>query len=271
MTIAVKFGDLTDPKQLSGFIFLDAVTKYDKVFGGRVTEHPVESGVTISDHFRSENPKFRISGVISGVDLSPIPYLVKSLATIQELEGVEASKIKNVNNPPVPITVDNTGAGLRQFLPDTISQFLPTTSVNITGGDGQRQDYKGDVEIFLELIMNGVFYNEDRKRWENRMTLSTLYEMDGSQLGRSYNNCILTNYSVTENVETGEGLFLDLSFERVRFAESGVAQAPAPRKNTPTSRAAAPQQDMGSSNPKTAAGGSSPNNAPARSVPLLFP
>ena len=256
MTIAVKFGDLNDPKQLSGFIFLDAVTKYDKIFGGRVTEHPVETGVTISDHFRSENPKFRISGVISGVDLSPIPYLIKSLATIQDLEGVEASKILNVNDPPVPVSVGNIGSGLRQFIPDAISQFLPTTSLNITGGDGQRQDYKYQVEIFLETIMNGIFYNEDRKRWENRMTLSTLYEMDGSQLGRSYNNCVLTNYSVTENVETGEGLFLDLSFEQVRFATSEAAEAPAPRKNTPTARATAPTKDKGTCTPKNTPSGS---------------
>ncbi len=245
MTIAVKFGDLTDPKQLSGFIFLDAVTVYTKTFGGRVTEHPIETGVSITDHFISENPKFKISGVISGVDLSPIPYLLKTLDTTENLSGAEAEKIKNINPPPVPVNISDIGAGLSRFLPDVISQFLPDTLGTVTGGDGPRQDFRQEVELFLETLMTGVFFNEDRKRWENRMTISTIYEVDGNQLGKSYTNTVMTQYNVTENVESGEGLFLELSFEQVRFATSEAAEAPAPQKGTPEARGAAPTKDKG--------------------------
>jgi hypothetical protein len=234
MSIAVKFGDLLDPKQLSGFIYLDAVTSYAKSFGGRITEHPVETGVSISDHYISENPKFRVNGVISGVDLSPIPSTF----------FLDDQNPLNANPPAPPITISDSGSSLKKFLPDVVTQFLPKTSLTVSG-DVIRQDHKQEVETLLETIMNGLYYNEDRKRQENRMTLSTLYEMDGNLISKSYTNCVLTGYDVKEEVDSGDALFLELTFEQVRFATSDVAEAPKPVKKTPVARGTAKSKDKG--------------------------
>lgn len=234
MSIAVKFGDLLNPDQLSGFIYLDAVTNYSKSFGGRITEHPVETGVSISDHFVSENPKFRVNGVISGVDLSPIPSTF----------FLDDQNPLNANPPAPPITISDSGSSLKKFLPDVVTQFLPKTSLTVSG-DVIRQDHRQEVETLLETIMNGLYYNEHRKRQENRMTLSTIYEMDGNSISKSYTNCVLTSYDVREDVGSGDALFLELSFEQVRFATSDVAEAPKPLKKTPTSRAVAKSENKG--------------------------
>lgn len=251
MSIAIKFGDLLDPKQLSGFIYLDAVTNYSKDFGGRVTEHPLETGVSISDHFISGNPKFKVSGVISGVDLSPIPSAIV-MDTKQPL---------NANPPASPISVGDMGNGLKKFIPDVVSQFLPKTGFDISG-DVIRQDHRQEIETLLETIMNGIYYNEERKRQENRMMLSTIFEMDGNFISKSYNNCVLTSYDVSETVESGEALFLELSFEQVRFATSESADAPKPKPKTKVARGTAKKKDKGVCTPKTLPSTPSASNTP---------
>lgn len=252
--IAIKFGDLSDPKQLSGLIFLDAVTSWRKDFNGRMTEHPVEAGVSISDHFISENPKFTISGIMSSVDLSPIPFTVM----------VDGNIPSNANPPPIPVSVNNLGSGLTRFIPDSISQFLPSTTPSIIGAV-LRQDHREAVETLLETIMNGVFYNEEKSRWENRMTLSTIYETDNGRLGKSYTDCVMTSYKVNEDLESGDALSVELSFEQVRFATSQSAEAPAPAKGSPEAKGTKPTTNKGTVTPTTTTPGSA--DAPKTDIP----
>lgn len=237
--IAIKFGDLSDPNQLSGLLFLDAVTSYTKSWSGEVTEHPLELGVSVSDHYISKNPSFTVEGVFSGVDISPIPWALQ----------VDGNIPINANPPPTHITVNNLGSGLLKWLPDSITQFLPNSSPSILGAT-DRRDPRRDIEELLETIMNGVYANEETNKYENRMTLSTIYETDEGQLGKSYPNCVITGYSVNENVESGEGMFVTLNFEQVRFAESESVDAPAPRKGSSTSRSVSKSKNKGSQNTK---------------------
>lgn len=46
-------------------ISLDSVTNFTESFNGSVTSHPVERGSKISDHTIVENPKLKLSGVVS--------------------------------------------------------------------------------------------------------------------------------------------------------------------------------------------------------------
>lgn len=232
--IAIKFGDLTDARQLSGLLFLDAVTSYDKSWSGSVTEHPVESGVSISDHYISRNPTFTIEGVFSGVDISPIPWSIQ----------VDGFTPLNANPPPTHVSVNNVGAGLLKWLPDSVTQFLPNSSPTIIGST-ERRDSRKDIEELLETIMNGVYINEETNRWENRMTLSTIYETDMGQLGKSYPDVVMTGYSVSEGVDSGEGMFVTLTFEQVRFATSESVDAPSPASGTPTARGASKSKNKG--------------------------
>lgn len=240
MTLAVKFGDASDPTQLSGLIYLDAVTDYQRIHSGKVTEHPVEAGVSISDHYISNNPEFKITGVISGVDLSPISFSL----------NIDGQTPINAKQQPDAVSISDVGAGLQSFIPDSITQFLPSTSPTITGGSPMSEDYKDAVDDLLKEISNGIFYNEERERWENRMVLTEIIDVDDQgNLGNTIDNCILVNYTVTETHETGDGLFLELTFQKVRFAYLEKADAPAPRKGTSEDRGTKPTSEKGNVTP----------------------
>ena len=242
MSLAIKFGDYSTPNQdIRGIIYLDATTQYGKKFGGKVTSHPIESGANVSDHFTVQNPKFQVNGVISGADLSPIPSNI-----FLEDEGV-----MNANQPAEAATIVDLNSTLRKFVPDSLGQFVPSMAPQVIGGNTPRTDFKEQVEALLELIMSGLYFNEQRNRWENRMVLITLYETIGSYLGKSRYNLVLTDYSVRETVETGNGLFLELAFEQVRFATSEKAEAPKPAKGSDTAKKAGSSQNKGTAKTET--------------------
>ena len=236
MSLVVKFGDYTNPNQNArGMIYLDATTEFNKIFSGKVTSHPIESGVSVSDHFIVENPKFRVTGVISGADLSPIPANI----------FLEGEGLVNANPSPEAAIISNLSTSLRRFIPDSIEQYIPNLVPQVMGGNTARTDFKDAVESLLELIMSGVYFNEQRNRWENNMVLISLYETHGSYLGKSRDNLVLTGYSVKETPDTGSGLFLDLSFEQVRFATLQKATAPSPPKSSPTAKKSSPSVNCG--------------------------
>src|SRR5690606_29729368 len=112
MSLAIKFGDSTDQTSLSGAIYFDVVTQYNKNLGGRVTEHPIEAGASITDHYIFKNPVYSISGVISHIDFSPI-------ASLLDLDG---DPVMNNQTPPQPLVVNDLGAGLERFIPGVVGQ-----------------------------------------------------------------------------------------------------------------------------------------------------
>lgn len=234
MSLLVKIGDTTS--SVRGVVYLDAVTSYERSYSGKVSSHPLESGVAVSDHFSGDNPKFSISGIISGVDLSAIPSLL----------FVDGEPVMNYNLTPSPVEISNLNASWRRYLPDSIDQFIPNTLPVAIVDPRARQDFKEEIEALFERVIDSVYFNESRKRWENRMTLITLIETEGSKLGRSTGNLVLTSCRVSEDPETGESLKLDLSFERVRFATVEMAEAPKPIKGSSASKQAAETKDKGS-------------------------
>ena len=235
MSLVLKFGDDTKEGGISGVIYFDSVTDYSKTFSGSITKHPVEAGANISHHYIANNPVYVLSGVISGVDISSVPSQIK----------VDGEPVMNANGQSTAISVNDIGSGLMRFLPDTISQFLPKTTPSVTGGDSSRTDYKGEVELLLETLMNGLFYNKDRKRFENRMTLMTIYEMEGVSESRRNNDLVMTSYNVQETSETGDALFLNLTFEKARFVELQEVDSPKVAKGTDMEKASSKTKDKG--------------------------
>lgn len=234
MSLIVKIGDLDAP--VNGVVFLDAVTSYDRSYSGRVSSHPLENGVSVSDHFSGDNPKFTISGVISGVDLSPLPALL----------DVEGEPVLNVNQSPNAVEINDLTSSWRRFVPDSIDQFIPNTQPTVITDQAARQDFKEEIEALFEKVIDSVYFNEGRNRWENRATLVTLIETEGINLGRSTGNLIITNFRVKEDPNTGESMTLDLTFERVRFATVESAEAPKPQSGTRASKQAQSTKDKGS-------------------------
>lgn len=234
MSLAIRFGDPSDTTSVSGAIYFSAVTEYDRLYSGRVTEHPIEAGVSVSDHYISKNPQVKISGVISHVDFSHIPETI----------SLDGEPVINDNSPPNAVGVGGLG-GLKQYLPGIISQFLPTTPHSVTMDQGERTNHRSSIELKMKELMNGIYFDPNRNTWVNRMTPITLYEIEGGSAVAVLENLIAVKFHIKESVETGSSLDFDLELEQVRFVTLQSAEAPKPQRNTPTERASKPTEDKG--------------------------
>lgn len=248
MTIALKIGD--EGSQVKGFIYLDAVTMYRQSLTGRVTSFPVASGGNIADHFIPENPKFSIEGVISNVDLSGISDLV----------DIDGEKPLNATSKPETPVIEGQESTL-QFLPTVVKQFFDKTDAKVESSEAARADIIPAVQQLLTSLMMGTYYSEAERRWKNKMTLTSLYEMDGTTFSRVIPNLVITNVSVKEDPESGDGLFLSLELERVRFAEIRTVAIKGGKK-TDTVKKATPTVNKGKVTPETGTSADQNKNKP---------
>lgn len=203
MSIALKIGD--KDSQVQGFIYLDAVTNYGKDLSGKVTSFPVDSGVNISDHFIANNPKFTIDGVISDVDVTGVSSHVT----------VDGDKPLNSKTRPRAVTIVEQENAL-QYLPSAVKQFFERRGAAVST-DAFSQSSIYAVEMLFEELLRGTYYNSADNRWRNKMTLTTLYEMEGSNFVNAKNDLIITDVSFNEDVDTGDALHVSITLEKVRF------------------------------------------------------
>lgn len=234
MSLAIRFGDSTDTTSVSGAIYFDVVTDYDRQYSGKVTNHPIEAGASVSDHYISENPKVRISGVITSVDFSNIPSNLT-------LDGEQV-----LNNGRAPSAIQVGGlANLRQYLPGVVSQFLPQISPNVVVDGVSRTNHNRDIDMRFKELMNGLRFDTERGTWVNRMTPITLYEIEGGIAVAVMENLIATKFSTKEDSESGDALEFDLELEQVRFVTLEEAEAPKPQQGTPIQRQTEPTKEKG--------------------------
>ena len=237
MSIAIKFGDETNENSLAGVLYVDATTDFSREYSGKVTEHPIEAGASVTDHFISSNPRIKISGVFSHVDFSQYPKNIKI---------DDNQLVINSNSRPNAVNASDIGTSLSRFIPGAISQFLPNIPVNVSIDATARVNYRDFIETFMRELITGLYYNKDREKWENKMTPSTIYVVENGIPLPFMQDLILVNFSVKEDADTGEALFFDASFEKVNFVTLEKAEAPKPQRNTADSRATSKTENKGS-------------------------
>lgn len=203
MTIALKIGN--EDSQVQGFIYLDAVTRYDKDLSGKVTSFPVDSGANISDHFIANNPKFTLEGIVSDVDITGGSALV----------SLNGEKPLNSRNSPTSTQISPQQNAL-QFLPSSVKQFFERSS-SAVAVDAFTQTNIPIVEMLFEELLRGTYYNSADNRWRHKMTPTTLYEMDGANFSNAKTDLIITNVSFSEDPDSGDALRISLTLEKVRF------------------------------------------------------
>lgn len=207
MSFGLRWGE--DNEEGGGFVFFDAVTVSTENYSGQVTKHPIASGASISDHFIRQNPVFTMSIVITGYDISMNSYL------IQDLVG---NTPYNVEQAPTAVSVTSTDDSvLKQFIPDSIGQFLPSSAPEIIV-DGPRLQTLDTVKDAIVGLMDGVIFNEKKGKFVPNIQLVRLFEYNGTLLKKIINNLVITSMVFREDVNTGEGLYCDLTFEQVTFA-----------------------------------------------------
>lgn len=219
MSLGIRWGNPQKTDEPSGFIYLDAVTAYSQDYRGQVTKHPVDSGASITDHFIKENPIFTISGVVSGTDLSGIPW------TITDQEG---NKPVNAQEQPISISLNSSASGLLQYLPDSIGQFLSlsTPSVEVFGNTRTDLTYEIVVKDLLKDVLSGIKYNPTKDKVESHIQIIDLYEFDKSNIRDIISDLVITSFRIREDQDTGDALFLDLTLEQVTFATLEKVEIP---------------------------------------------
>lgn len=220
MSLGLKWGDPQNLDEPSGFIYLDAVTAYSQDYKGQVSKHPVDSGASITDHFIKENPIFTISGIVSGTDLSGIPF------TITDQEG---NRPINAQEQPISISLNSSSSGLLQYLPDSIGQFLSLSgpTVEIFGNTRTDLTYEIVVKDLLKGVLSGIKYNPTKDKVESHIQIIDLYEFDKTNIRDIISDLVITSFRVREDQDTGDALFLDLVLEQVTFATLEKVEIPA--------------------------------------------
>lgn len=207
MSFGLRWGE--DNEEGGGFVFFDAIVVSTENYSGQVTKHPIANGASISDHFIRANPIFTMSAVITGYDISMNSYL------IQDLVG---NTPYNVNPAPNAVTVTSTDNSLlNQFIPDSIGQFLSSSTPEVIV-DGPRLQTLDTVKDAIVNLMSGVIFNEKKGKFVPNIQLVRLFEYEGTLLRKILNNLVITNMVFREDINSGEGLYCDLTFEQVTFA-----------------------------------------------------
>jgi len=205
MSLAIKWDDDNG----GGFIYLDAVTAYSQDYSGKVSNHPIDAGGNVTDHFYRNNARFKIGAVISGIDISTGTYL------IQDLEG---NSPYNSNDDVNPVSVNSSDQSLLQkFLPDSIGQFLSDSTPEVVV-ESARTDLTEQIRSALISLTSGEIINPQTGQFNPNIQLIDLYEYDGFKLTRVVNRLVMTNVTFRETPDTGYALYCDFSFEQVSFA-----------------------------------------------------
>lgn len=223
----------------SAFLLFDAITAYSKSLTGTTTKHPIATGSNISSHFIADNPVIQITGVISVADLA------NSTLFRDEDNGLAV----NAQDAPNEVQVNSNTSSIINLIPSSISQFLPASNATVTLDQG-RQDYKGAVDQLLENLMSGERYDEVSKKYKAALRTNNLYEFNNLGLiSNITRELVLTSYSLKEDVDTGDCLICDLTFERVKFVKLRTTALPTDVVKGLKGKAAA-KQNKGSVNSK---------------------
>lgn len=204
MTIAVKIGD--DTSAVKGLLYFDVVTSFGETRTGSVTSHPLDMGVSVADHYIAKNPAYQLRGILSAMDISGASSKIK----------IGNDTPINSNTSPETPTILDFAVGTARLLPGSVSQFYKTAIPTVVDG-GSVAPSQDQIKDVLRDLMTGVQYSQTLKRYQNKMTLVTLYEFDGNNIKTQHDNLVLTSFAIDEDAETGECVPLNLSFEKVRF------------------------------------------------------
>lgn len=261
MSFAIKWGD--EAPENAGFIYLDAVMSWTQNYSGQVTNHPVDGGGNISDHFIRDNPKFTLSGVISSIDLSVNSWLIA--------DPVDQSTPLNVRVAPASVNVQSTDLSiLNRFIPNSLGQFIPDNLPIVesdSGRDAGQQIVESVKDALIRLVYSGKTYNETTKQFDSIVNTVTLYEyggQSGTSIVRAWpefptEKLVVTNVVFREDVNTGQGLYCDISFEQVEFVSLQKVEIPK-RVVSSLNKKAAGKKNAGKCDSSVKSSGD-PNNA----------
>jgi hypothetical protein len=205
MTVAIK-------RSKGDIIWFDAVLQFGRQYSASVTKHPLEDGSYITDHTTTENPVISLSGLITDVDFNlQRPVISQEEANEKKIQQKPFVNNNPLTNPTVEINTD--GGKYKDFLPESISQFLEDSAPSVTVTPVTRSMTATTIEEYLIDI------------WKSKEEI-VLYEFEGSRIKKLHTNCIVTSLNFNETPESGNALWPVMTFEQVSYAISKDTSIP---------------------------------------------
>ena len=100
------------------------------------------------------------------------------------------------------------------------------------------------IEALLEDLLRATYYNAADKKWRNKMTTTTLYEMRGTDFVNAKTDLVITDVSIPETIDSGTALQISFTLEKVRFVT--LDKTDLPKKATqPVKKKVAAKQSQG--------------------------
>lgn len=217
MALALLFED-------DSVMYIDAVESYTKGFNSSISSHPIDNRAVITDHVAKTNPTFSIKGVISAADFQTLPL------------GFEGEHFDTIQRMPTSEAVISSISNALDFLPGSLQQFISTGPLN----DVTMDEFRG--------YSHQAARDRLEQAWDQSEIITILdydydYSTGRSSSIRSIKDCLIKNYTDTEQVETGDALEFTIMFERVRF--SFLKQVDVRTAQPSVSSQTAPLEDKG--------------------------
>lgn len=192
MTVVIKTKD-------DNLIWLDAVTSFTEDRNGSLTQHPVQSGYSITDHFIKGNLRFSMSAVVSDYDFN-----FGRDAFSRFLDGQNF----NENEVLEPVTIDgNAPSPLQRLIPEAISALIDAKQPTVVVDEQFRKPVSESVRE--ELI----------RLYEAGEAVSLVQLDNGIVLNRPASNLVITSLTFPESPETGNAIEVNISFEQIRVVK----------------------------------------------------
>lgn len=193
-------GDAPEAVTQIGTVAVDASMNELHQLSGEATEHPVESGSNISEHFRMKPRQFRIDGMITNHPIKKPGSQVGGVTEVQKEFTWEA-------NPQI-LGMEVGGAGI---IGGALGVVASATGINQHTGTakGFSPDFDRVTDTFDEF--------------EIMMTLGEPIEIYTAL--RVYENMVIESFEVDRNKSTASALKFTANAKQIRTVETQFAQS----------------------------------------------
>ncbi|NRH40651.1 phage baseplate protein [Pseudomonas sp. MS15a(2019)] len=196
-------------------IWMDAVLQFDQQYQSTVTSHAVETGVNISDHVIETNDKFRVRGVVTNADFNLDRPKVRfgSLSDEELDEEIRYKAFSNFNPVYDSPTITMGPPALAGLLPASITQFLGSNTPTVTLTP-------------REMIFPATQVATTLKTMHKSRDLVKIIEYRPDNSYVVHENLIMTSLSDNIDPDSGDAMYPDMTFERVRYADVSTTKIP---------------------------------------------
>lgn len=198
MTIAIKTAN-------NDVYVFTAVTAFSENYASKATEHPIEGRTNVTDHVITNQPSYRLSGIIVPSDIGG--------ATIQSSRpSMQYHGASNVTADSVVIETQKESV---------FSALVPEAFSNLMEGDKTSVSFaEVDDAVVLETMKKTLVALKDSA------AIVSLILFDGAIISEIIDDCLIESIAFEDTPETGEALDISMTLTKAEFVTLGITSAP---------------------------------------------